>query len=42
MAFQKNFIQGRTVLVVAAVCLYAACRVDGNAPYLLIDFADVI
>ena len=28
LAFNKNFIQGRTVSVVAAVCLYAACRVD--------------
>jgi transcription factor IIIB subunit 2 len=26
LAFNKNFIQGRTVTVVAAVCLYAACR----------------
>ena len=42
LAFNKNFIQGRTVTVVAAVCLYAACRQDGKAPYLLIDFADVI
>lgn len=42
LAFSKNFIQGRTVQVVAAVCLYAACRQDGKAPYLLIDFADAI
>lgn len=42
LAFHKNFIQGRTVTVVAAVCLYAACRSDGKAPYLLIDFADAV
>ena len=42
LAFHKNFVQGRTVTVVAAVCLYAACRSDGKAPYLLIDFADAI
>jgi len=30
------------VTLVAAVCLYTACRVDKNAPYLLIDFADAI
>ena len=42
LAFDKNFIQGRTVTVVAAVCLYAACRADGKAPYLLIDFADAL
>ena len=23
-------------------CLYIACRADGNAPYLLIDFSDAI
>ena len=28
--------------LVAAVCLYTACRVDKKAPYLLIDFADAI
>jgi transcription factor IIIB subunit 2 len=42
MAFNNNFIQGRTVQLVAAVCLYTACRQDGKAPYLLIDFADAI
>jgi transcription factor IIIB subunit 2 len=42
LAFHKNFVQGRTVTCVAAVCLYAACRSDGKAPYLLIDFADAI
>ena len=24
------------------MCLYIACRADGNAPYLLIDFSDAI
>ena len=42
LAFKKNFIQGRSVTLVAAVCLYTACRVEKNAPYLLIDFADAI
>lgn len=42
LAFNKEFIQGRSVTVVAAVCLYTACRVEKNAPYLLIDFADAI
>jgi transcription factor IIIB subunit 2 len=42
LAYNKNFIQGRSVPVVAAVCLYAACRSDGRAPYLLIDFSDAI
>jgi len=42
LAGDKNFIQGRTIQVVAAVCLYIACRIDKQAPYLLIDFADAI
>lgn len=41
-AFYKNFIQGRSVSEVAAACLYAACRTDGKAPYLLIDFSDTV
>ena len=42
LAFAKEFIQGRSVKLVAAVCLYTACRVSKNAPFLLIDFADAI
>lgn len=42
LAHEKQFIQGRSITLVAAVCLYMACRVDKNAPYLLIDFADAI
>ena len=42
MCSQKNLIQGRSVTVVAAVCLYIACRTIGPAPYLLIDFSDEI
>ena len=40
----KGFVQGRSVAIVAAVCLYTACRTEKNspAPYLLIDFADAI
>ena len=33
--------QGRSLQVVAAVCLYIACRVE-KKPYLLIDFSDAI
>lgn len=39
LAFNREFIQGRSVDSVAAVCLYIACRVQ-KSPYLLIDFAD--
>lgn len=42
VAMGHNFIQGRTVERVAAVCLYVASRVqtgDGQK-YMLIDFAD--
>ncbi|KAI4254339.1 MAG: hypothetical protein LQ352_003157 [Teloschistes flavicans] len=37
-----NFIQGRLIRSVAAVCLYAACRRDKgeNNRWMLIDFAD--
>ena len=42
LAFSKEFIQGRSVTVVAAVCLYTACRVDRKAPFLLIDFSDAV
>lgn len=43
IAYHKNFIQGRSVPVVAAVCLYVACRqAKPSAPYLLIDFSDAI
>ena len=42
MCSEKNLIQGRSSIVVAAVSLYIACRADGTAPYLLIDFSDAI
>lgn len=41
LAFNREFIQGRSVDSVAVVCLYTACRVQ-KSPYLLIDFADAI
>mmetsp|Transcript_35778 Transcript_35778/g.54806 ORF Transcript_35778/g.54806 Transcript_35778/m.54806 type:complete len:150 (-) Transcript_35778:785-1234(-) len=37
----KNLTQGRDGNVVAAACLYMACRIN-NSPHLLIDFADAI
>lgn len=39
-----NFVQGRMISVVAAVCLYAACRRSNNKDHgmLLIDFAEGI
>lgn len=39
-----NFVQGRMISVVAAVCLYAACRRSNNKNHgmLLIDFAEGI
>jgi transcription factor IIIB subunit 2 len=40
-AFERNFIQGRSVYSVAAVCLYIACRCN-KSPLMLIDFADAV
>lgn len=42
MCSKKNLIQGRSISIVAAVCLYIACRADGKAPFLLIDFSDAV
>ena len=36
-----SITQGRNTEVVAAACLYMACRIK-KTPYLLIDFQDVI
>lgn len=38
---QKSLTQGRNTYVVAAACLYMACRIK-KSPYLLIDFQDAI
>jgi transcription factor IIIB subunit 2 len=37
----KSLTQGRDHKVVAAACLYMACRIH-NSPHLLIDLADAI
>lgn len=43
MAVTMNFVQGRRLEMVAAACLYTACRKDdAGCPYMLIDFADKI
>ncbi|KAK1442284.1 transcription factor TFIIB [Babesia gibsoni] len=41
LAVQRNFTMGRNNKHVACCCLYTACR-RFKAPYLLIDFADVL
>lgn len=41
LAVYYNFVQGRSIQVVAAVCLYIACRKE-ETPYLLIDFSDIL
>ena len=40
MAAIQNFIQGRRMEAVAAVCLYTACRQEEECRIMLIDFAD--
>lgn len=42
LASDRNFIQGRRIDMVAAVCLYTACRSEKSVPckVMLIDFAD--
>lgn len=42
LASDRNFIQGRRIDMVAAVCLYTACRSEKKIPcrVMLIDFAD--
>ena len=42
LASQANFIQGRRMDMVAAVCLYSACRKASPCRVMLIDFADRI
>ncbi|SPO04058.1 related to transcription factor IIIB [Cephalotrichum gorgonifer] len=41
LASSANFIQGRTLPMVAAVCLYAACRNEPPCKIMLIDLADL-
>ncbi|KAG0649999.1 Transcription factor IIIB 60 kDa subunit [Hyphodiscus hymeniophilus] len=40
LAADRNFIQGRRIDMVAAVCLYTACRSEKPCNVMLIDFAD--
>ena len=40
LAADRNFIQGRRIDMVAAVCLYTACRGEKPCNVMLIDFAD--
>lgn len=40
IAAMNNFIQGRRLDMVAAVCLYSACRKEQPCRVMLIDFAD--
>ncbi|KAF4967645.1 hypothetical protein FSARC_4840 [Fusarium sarcochroum] len=42
LASSANFIQGRTLASVAAVCLYAACRAQPPCKVMLIDLADLV
>lgn len=42
LASAANFIQGRTIHSVAAVCLYAACRAQPPCKVMLIDLADLV
>lgn len=42
LASGANFIQGRTLTSVAAVCLYAACRAQPPCRVMLIDLADIV
>ncbi|EQB56172.1 Transcription factor IIIB 60 kDa subunit [Colletotrichum gloeosporioides] len=41
LASQANFVQGRTLVMVAAVCLYAACRTEKPCRIMLMDLADL-
>jgi len=40
IAAMNNFIQGRRIDMVAAVCLYTACRKEKPCQVMLIDIAD--
>ncbi|KAG6288533.1 hypothetical protein E4U46_003221 [Claviceps purpurea] len=42
LASGANFIQGRTLASVSAVCLYAACRAEPPCKIMLIDLADLV
>lgn len=42
LASSANFIQGRTLASVAAVCLYVACRLRPPCKIMLIDLADLV
>ncbi|PHH69404.1 hypothetical protein CDD80_6773 [Ophiocordyceps camponoti-rufipedis] len=42
LASSANFVQGRTLASVAAVCLYAACRAAPPCKLMLIDLADLV
>lgn len=42
LAAMNNFNQGRRIEMVAAVCLYSACRKADRCRVMLIDFADKI
>lgn len=42
LASSANFVQGRTLASVAAVCLYAACRAEPPCKIMLIDLADLV
>lgn len=42
LAAMNNFIQGRRMEVVSAVCLYSACRKNQPCKVMLIDFADKV
>ncbi|KAL1837819.1 hypothetical protein VTK73DRAFT_4538 [Phialemonium thermophilum] len=41
MAAMNNFVQGRRIANVVAMCLYAACRKEQNCKIMLIDLADI-
>lgn len=42
LAAMNNFIQGRRMDMVCAVCLYSACRKEKPCRVMLIDFADKV
>lgn len=42
LAQSVNFMQGRRMDMVLAVCLYTACRKQSQCRVMLIDFADLI
>ncbi|KAH8649829.1 hypothetical protein BX600DRAFT_388091 [Xylariales sp. PMI_506] len=42
LALSQNWIQGRGMIKVVPVCLYAACRRQDRCRVMLIDFADLV